>query len=74
MRPLLYVCRRVRVFTGERERESEREFLHCERERERERVGVSVLSTMRLSSEVRAGGESVFALDSVCESGRLVSE
>ena len=45
-----------------------------ERERERERVGVSVLSTMPLSSEVRAGGEIVCALDSVCESGRLVSE
>ena len=52
---------------GERERERVREFLHCERERER--VGVSVLSTMRLSSEVRAGGEIVCALDSVCESG-----
>ena len=49
-----------------------REFLHCERERER--VVVSVLSTMPLSSEVRAGGEIVCALDSVWRSGKLVSE
>ena len=67
MRPLLYVCRRVRVFMGERERVSERERVPplCVCERERERVGVSVLSTLRLSLEVRMSVPST-----LCESGR----
>ena len=63
MRPLLYVCRRVRVFMGGRESERERESssIVCVRER----VGVSVLSTLRLSLEVRMSVPST-----LCESGR----
>ena len=64
MRPLLYVCRRVRVFMGERERESERERERvpplCVRERERESW-----SKCALHSAFKFGGENECTLHSV---------
>ena len=50
---------------SERERERERESSSIVRERERERGGVSVLSTLRWSLEVRMSVPTT-----LCESGR----